>query len=127
MNSLNIIYGLLTNGVGTGRKFTPITLTETQTKLRDALVDTLQGADGAAELYIRLCQTDKELKQLLNTVDPLNTYSLVERTPCIPKNSFDIPKINSQILGLGLPDIENSGSEWDNIKLCLKALLKSLI
>ena len=127
MTGLNIVYGLLTDGAGTGRKFTPVRLTETQIKLRDALLDTPQGVDGAAELYIRLCQTDKELKQLLNTVDPLNTYSHVERTPNIPNSSFDTHKINKKILGLGLQDTENSGSEWDNIKLCLKTLLKALI
>ena len=129
MTGINILYAVLTHGTATtGRKYTPIySLSKTQKKLRNALIpDELKNEIGLVELYIRLCQTDKELRTLLDGVDPLNTYSYIELTPELSEVPEMLEKINSNILGLGLPDIENSASVWDNIRLCLKNLLKAL-
>ena len=128
MTGLNIVYGVLSNGRCNGRKCTAnIKLNKDQQRLRDALFTTnVEDISGVVELYIRLCQSDKELKALLRDVDPLNTYSFVTLTPTISPTTFDIETVNKNILGLGIVDIENSATVWDNIKLCLKTLLQTL-
>lgn len=130
MTGINVLYAVLTHGTATaGRKYTPISsLTTTQEKLRNALVPVeFKAENGLVELYLRLCQTDKELRTLLEKADPLNTYSYVELTPELRDAPEMLSRINAGILGLGLADTENSAAVWDNIRLCLKNLLKSLI
>lgn len=126
MSTVNKIYTILTDGKGRGRKLsTDNRISTYQQKLRDALMPT-EDADGLAELYIRLCYTDKELKQLLYKADPINTYAIVDLTPTLELSNSDLSIINRHILGIGLLDVENSASVWDNIRVCLKALLESL-
>ena len=123
---LNRVYGVLTGGDNTVRK-TTITVVN-NSKLVTALIPGTVSAAckrALAELYIRLCMTDKELQYKLLKADPINSYKLQSFYEPFADTGV-IDNVVAAIKKLGLPDEERSALPFDIVKNALDKLLDSL-
>lgn len=126
---INFLYGILTDGDCTRRK-TTAHLMDCPARLQNimkALSDGLNPVDRRimAELYIRLCASDKDTAAKLDKIDPVSTYKLAD----IAENdgsTIDIDRIVSNLRGCPEIEIENSDGPWDIIRAALIYLVGEL-
>lgn len=126
---INKLYGALTRGDGAVRRTTIDyeSIKPRAKEIAEALTfsTTAEAKRQLAEIYIRLIQTDKELENKLNAVDPLNTYKLAK----INLNGlvdFDLASIEDQLKRCTISGEELSGTVWDLIRAALSELLDNL-
>lgn len=130
MTSINKLYGYFTDGDNTKRKTSTSrsSLADEPLRVVKALVPSTTDAStkrGLAELYIRLCFTDKDLAAALLAVDPVNSYRLHSFYDTISSN-LKWEQIVSNIRQSSIPDIENSALSTDYIMCALRYLLQLL-
>ena len=123
---LNRVYGILTNGDSTVRKTTAdrTGLSYRAQQIVDALVpDTLSDAAkcAMAELYIRLCMTDRGLQESLKQADPINSYKLHSFYSTF--SGVNIDTIVTNLRRVIIPDSEKSFLPFDYIRAALQNLL----
>lgn len=123
---LNLLYGILTNNDNQLRKTNaptyhhPFIVT-----VVSALIPETASAEckrALAEMYIRLCMTDKELYRKLLQADPINSYKL----QAFYEDFADAGVIETVVQGLkriGIPDEERSALPFDLIRNALDKLL----
>ena len=127
MPVVNVLYGYFVDGAR-GERHTTATraaLTKEIIELLNALVppeldDTTKC--GLAELYIRLCFTAADTAELLQQIDPINSYRLHSFYPNIDGN-LSLDTIVQNLNNLSIPDTENTAFGVDRIQNALKYLL----
>lgn len=130
MTHVNKLYGYLTDGDNTERR----TTTTRNGLPADAL--TLLGIlipsdiddvskRGLAELYIRLCFTDKALAEDVLKLDVVNSYRLHSFYDTIA-STVKLADIVTNIRKSTVPDLENSALPLDYIMAALRHLLRLL-
>lgn len=127
---LNAVYGVLTNGDNTARRTTentppsgPVSRWVSALIPRDT---TKAGIRAVAELYIRLCMTDKKLYLKLLKADPINSYKLQSFYEDFTDTGI-IDKILQGIRDIGILDEETSALPFDTIRDALDQLLDAMI
>lgn len=130
MTGINKLYGYFTDGDNTERRTTTSRsgLPAELLRVLSALVPNTTDAAtkrGLAELYIRLCFTDKDLSAAVLNIDPLNTYRLHSFYDTISPD-LELAEIVNKIRQSSIPDIENSSLPMDYIMCALKYLLQLL-
>ena len=130
MIAVNKIYGYLTDGDSTERH-TSCSREQLSTEAK-TLLNILVPSDadevsrrGLAELYIRLCFTDKSLAAKLLDVDPVNSYKLHSFHSTIAQN-IELSSIIENIRKSGIIDTEITALPVDHIIRALTWLLDAL-
>lgn len=126
---LNAIYGILTNGDNTHRRTTENTPDHGNvSRWVKALIPgetTAAGVRALAELYIRLCMTDKTLYRKLLQADPINSYKL--QSFC---EDFEDANILDSVLqgirDIGILDEATSALPFDTLRQALEQFLDAV-